>query len=136
MPLLLSPSLPLSHPYGLLFCRGMVEQPPHVVAAGLSVWHFPPLCLLVELVRTLLLVCPSSRRAWFSFCGIRCEVCTCVKLHGTKLFDPVWGSPSTPCGVSWCPLLMPLQRWSVHVMHLYGPHHFLPLCCWPLIPPL
>jgi hypothetical protein len=79
----------------LLFCRGMVEQPPYVVAAGLPVWHFPPLCLLVELVRTLLLVCPSSRRAWFSFCGIRCEVWSMVPVPKAlalcgDLLDTMW----------------------------------------------
>ena len=45
-------------------------------------------------------------------------------------------SPSTLCGVPWYPLLMTLQRWSVHVMHLYGLHHCPLLCYRPLSPHL
>ena len=57
-----------------------------------------PPCRLIELVRSLLLVCPLSRRAWSIL-----EHGTCVKLYGTKGFGPEWESPSTPCGVSCTP---------------------------------
>ena len=95
--------------YGLVSCGGMVEHPPYVGRCGSRVAsQYPP-------VRSLLLICLLSRRAWSSFCGIArygaWYLCQAACTHG---FGPVWGSLSTPCGVSWCPLLMTLQRWSVH----------------------
>ena len=66
-----------------------------------------PPCRLIELVRSLLLVCPLSRRAWSIFCGIRCEVWSMVPVSSCMAPKALALSGNLPLHHVECPVPPP-----------------------------